>query len=149
MLKNASPIQAVYLVRGAVWSRLLVEPHKPEKPDRRDEPERPHEPAPRHAPRNVGLEDPTPLLTFSTVSPDTYFRYHYHQPFRASSRLSMRSSGRPHLPVAGGACSMLVSTSHPRRGTDVRERVTGEFRLAVDYFNGVEIRKDRRQKVTV
>ena len=30
-------------------------------------------------------------------------------------------------------------TSHPMRWTDVRERVTGEFRLAVDYFNDVEI----------
>jgi hypothetical protein len=41
----------VYLVRGSVLSLSFVEPHK------RERPKKPDEPAPRHAPRNVGLQD--------------------------------------------------------------------------------------------
>ena len=54
--------ETVYLVRGSGLSRPFVKPNKPEKPDRRDEPERPDEPAPRHAPRNVGLQNLTIIL---------------------------------------------------------------------------------------
>mgnify|MGYP001571076624 CR=1 FL=1 len=42
---------------GAVWSLSFVEPPA------RDRPEQPDEPAPRHAPRNVGLQDLTPILS--------------------------------------------------------------------------------------
>src|SRR5687767_6266292 len=51
----------VYLVRGSVLSLSFVEPHtgdKPKKPNKSDEPD------PRHAPRNVGLQDLTPLLRY-------------------------------------------------------------------------------------
>ncbi len=48
--------ETVYLVRGSVPSLSFVKPNKPEKPDRRDEP------APRHAPRNVGLQNLTIIL---------------------------------------------------------------------------------------
>jgi len=52
---------AVYLARGSVLSLSFVEPNK------RERPKKPDEPAPRHAPRNVGLQDPVssrnPLLT--------------------------------------------------------------------------------------
>ena len=48
--------EAVYLVRGSVLSLSFVEPNI------RDRPKKPDGPDPRHAPRNVGLQDLTPFL---------------------------------------------------------------------------------------
>ena len=45
--------EAVYLERGAGWSRSFVEPNK------RDRPKKPDEPDPRHAPGN-GSQTKTP-----------------------------------------------------------------------------------------
>lgn len=81
MSKNASPIQAVYLERGAGWSRSFVEPSKRERPKKPDEPD------PRHAPQHVRLQDLDPFSG----------RGHVHSRRLADNR-SLSDAEDPHAP---------------------------------------------------
>ena len=85
---------------------------------------------------------PAPYLQTHTPTPQ-------HQPSRTSSRLGIRPSGSATSASSRWYLFNASIQQPPEALNRRRERVTSEFRLAVESFNGVEIMMDRRQKVTV
>ena len=84
-----------------------------------------------------------------TVSPGAYFRYLQKSPFRASSRLSMRSSGSATSPSS--LWYLFNANIHPSPGALNRRKGMGNKRISVGrrLFHRCREMKGRRQEGSV